>query len=123
MENNIYYQTVDVVIPSSAVAGIQTDTEVTLNETYSKCIGMAFVEINNAGSTRYDLGFRNNPNEQLAQFHDRSMWIAPTSGVKLDDKFREVEFAVTGQKSYILLKTYANSSAEIRLQAIFKLQK
>ena len=122
-ENNIYYQTVDVVIPSTAVAGLQTETEVLLNDTYSKCIGMAFVEINNAGNTRYDLGFKHNPNEVLAQLHDKSMFVAPTSGVKLDEKFREVEFDITGQRSLIMLKTYANSTQEIRLQAIFKLQR
>lgn len=123
MENNIFYQTVDVVIASIATAGLQTETEVLLNDTYKKCIGIAFIEISNAGNTRYDLGFKNNPSEQLAQLHDKSMWIAPSSGVRLDDKFKDVEFDVTGQRSYIQLKTYANSSAEIRLQAIFKLQK
>lgn len=123
MENNIFYQTIDVSISSNAVADLQTETEVLLNNTYSKCIGVAFVQIANAGNTRYDLGFKNNPSEQLAQLHDSSMWIAPSSGVRLDEKFKDVEFDVTGQRSYIQLKTYANSTQVITLQAIFKLQK
>jgi len=124
MENVIKYDVQNISVPIGTPAGLITIPEIKLNEAYKRCIGIAVVQITNGGQTRYDLGFKYNPSEVLADLQDRQMWLTPTSGVKVDELFKQVDFEITGQKSQVQLRTYGTiATTDLVLQVIYKLSK
>ncbi|MES2379737.1 MAG: hypothetical protein V4538_01760 [Bacteroidota bacterium] len=120
--NNIKYQKQTITIANGAVAGIQTESEITLDVQYPRCTGISIIEKSNTGATTYDIGFKPNPNEVIADYQDRSLWLIPT-GVKRDDCFRSFDFAVKGDKASLLISTDAITTAVIKLQVIYRLEK
>lgn len=117
--SRIKEQTVDVVIAAGSDGII--DTKVELDSAFTHCTGIVCYEVSNGGLNTYDIALMDDTGTH--QDFSNKRHLIPGDGVALDDRFLTKDIENRKQNLKIKTKLPAATTAELRYQMIFRLEK
>lgn len=127
------YQVDTLTIANAVVAGIQTSLKTKLDESFSVCTGIAFVQRTNGGldrstSVKYmNMGIKNASTQLIDNIHFDMLLANPAgtfrSGVKFEDCFIPVNIDIKGQSVELTSETFANLSSALNIDVVYRLEK
>lgn len=119
------YQEAERVVANASAAGLYPSSELSLDNNYQICDGIAFVQIGDGGlANDYKVAIRNNNGKVIEEIGMGAVGTTNADGSAPDDRFVDVLFdSQSGNKAFLELTTPAATTAELKVKAIFRLRK
>lgn len=114
------YQTKEIIIPAGATANA-LDFDVELDKAFRHCTGVLIAEKTDGGIGSYDVGISDD-NTTYHHLTDKSDWI-PSPGVSLNERYKNLYIPNEGQSIKVRVKPDVAVVSELKIQAVFRLEK
>jgi hypothetical protein len=118
--SRIKHQTLRINIPNATAANTITRKEVKLDNQFKKCTGYVIYDVVNIGDQKYSIALTNSSG--LFQDNVISEHVKIDKSVAPDSRFHKCDFKAQDEKVIVDVTNLNNTTSEIIIDLLFKLE-
>ncbi|RDC65062.1 hypothetical protein [Adhaeribacter pallidiroseus] len=115
------YQTFTFLLAPGTTPGIY-EQSIELDRAFHAVTGVTVYETSNGGVSAYKIGLQDDAGHVLHTLTHKKDWL-PGENVSLNERYKDLEYAIRGNKLEVQLRTAAVLTLALELDIVFRLEK